>query len=147
MPATDFTYTLETKQTPQQVFQAILNVRKWWAGYYAEEFEGNTVNLNDEFSFRAGEGAHYSKQKIVELIPGQKIVWLIMESKLSFLKKADEWTGTKVVFEIVKNADKTQLTFTHQGLHPEIECYNSCAPAWAQYLQNKLLPLITTAEV
>lgn len=35
MSATDFTYILETKQTPQQVFQAILNVRKWWAGYYA----------------------------------------------------------------------------------------------------------------
>lgn len=146
MPTSDFTYTLSTTQTPQQVFQAILNVRQWWSGYYAEKFEGNTAQLNDEFSFRAGEGMHYSKQKIVELVPNQKVVWLITESKLSFLEKTGEWTGTKVIFEIVKKGDRTELIFTHQGLHPEIECYNSCAPAWTQYLQNKLLPLINIGE-
>ncbi len=147
METTDFTTTLLVNQTPEEVFKAIINVRGWWSGYFSEEITGDTEKLYDEFSFRAGEGVHYSKQQLVEVIPNQKIVWLITESELSFLEKKDEWTGTKVIFEISKIGNKTQLTFTHEGLKPEIECYNSCAPVWAQYVQHKLLPLIESIEV
>lgn len=147
MRQTDFTTTLLVDQTPEEVFKAITNVRAWWSGYYSEELEGNTEKLNDEFSFRAGPDVHYSKQKLVEVVPNKKIVWLVTESKLSFLEKTDEWTGTKVIFEIIKKGEKTQLTFTHQGLTSEVACYDSCAPAWTQYVQNKLLPLIETNNV
>jgi uncharacterized protein YndB with AHSA1/START domain len=146
MAKTDFTYTLITDQTPQKVFQAITNVRGWWVGYYSEKIKGGTEKLNDEFTFRAGDGAHYSKQKLVEVIPNKKVVWLITDSELSFIEKKDEWKGTKVTFEISEKGGKTQLVFTHHGLNPEIECYESCAPAWSQYLQNKLLPLINTGK-
>ena len=139
----NFTTTIIVDQTPEEVFNVIRNVRSWWSGYYSEEIQGDTKKLNDEFSFRAGGGAHYSRQKLIEVIPNKKIVWLITDSKLDFLEKKDEWTGTKVSFDISKTDNKTQLVFTHEGLLPEIECYNSCAPAWSQYLQNKLLPLIT----
>lgn len=142
MTTKDFTINAWVNKTPQEVFKAITNVRAWWTGYYSEQFTGNSANLNDEFSFRAGEGAHYSKQKLTEVIPNQKIVWDVIESELSFLQKTDEWTGTKVIFEISEHDGKTQLTFTHQGLKPEVECYDSCAPTWTQYVQHKLLPLI-----
>ena len=84
MSKKDFTTTLLVSQTPEEVFKAVINVRSWWSGYYSEEFVGATEKLGDEFSFRAGEGAHYSKQKLVEIIPGKKLVWLITESELSF---------------------------------------------------------------
>ncbi len=146
MSKKDFTTTLLVDQSPEEVFKAVINVRSWWSGYYSEHFEGGTEKLNDEFSFHAGEGAHYSKQKLVEVVPNRKIVWLITESKLSFLERMEEWTGTKVIFDISKKGAKTQLTFTHQGLTPEVECYDACAPAWTQYVQNKLLPLISMGK-
>ncbi|MEO7989986.1 MAG: SRPBCC domain-containing protein [Chryseolinea sp.] len=146
MSKKDFTTTLLVDQSPEEVFKAIINVRGWWSGYYSEQFEGGTKKINDEFSFRAGEGAHYSKQKLVEVVPDKKIVWLITESKLSFLEQTDEWTGTKVIFDITKKGTKTHLTFTHQGLTPEVECYDACSPAWRQYVQNKLLSLIRTGK-
>ena len=142
MTTSDFTLTLSTSRTPQEVFQAITNVRSWWSGFHSEEIEGGTEKLNDEFSFSAAGGAHYSKQKLVEVIPGKKVVWLITESDFSYIDKKDEWTGTKVIFEVLGMGNETQLTFTHQGLTPEVECYDSCAPSWTQYLQAKLLPLI-----
>ena len=142
----NFSVTLLVDQTPEEVFNAVTNVRKWWSGYYAEEFVGNTEKLNDEFSFTAAEGAHYSKQKLIEVIPGKKIVWLVTDSELSFVDNKNEWIGTKIIFEISKNGSKTQLTFTHEGLVPEFECYDSCSPAWTQYLQNKLLPLIKSTK-
>lgn len=144
MAIPSFTLTLLTEQSPDAVFQAVTKVRNWWSGYYAEEITGGTEKLNDEFSFRAGDGVHYSKQRLIEVIPGQKIVWLITESKLSFADPVDEWTGTRVIFDISRKGSKTQLTFTHQGLTPAFECYESCAPAWTQYLENKLLPLINS---
>lgn len=142
MATKDFTLSTLTDQSPEKVFEAVNNVRAWWSGYYSEKFEGDTEKLNDEFIFHAGEGAHYSKQKLVEVIPNEKVVWLITESNLSFLEKKDEWTGTKVIFDISKKGDKTQLTFTHEGLTPKVECYDACAPAWTAYLENKLFPLI-----
>lgn len=142
----NYSTTLLVDQTPEEVFNAVRNVRGWWSGYYSEDIKGNTEKLNDEFSFRAGDGVHYSKQKLVEVISNKKVVWLITESALSFLEKKDEWTGTKVIFDISTKDNKTQLVFTHDGLIPDIECYNSCAPAWSQYLQNKLLPLITMGK-
>lgn len=139
-----FTTTLVVDQTPEEVFNAVRDVRGWWSGYYSEEIKGDSKDLNDEFSFRAGDGGHYSKQKLVEVIPNKKVVWMITDSELSFLEKKDEWNGTKVIFDISTKDDKTQLVFTHDGLTPEVECYEACAPAWLQYIQNKLLPLITT---
>jgi hypothetical protein len=143
----NFSVTLLVEQTPEEVFNAVTNVRKWWSGYYSEQIEGNTENLNDEFSFRAGGGAHYSKQKLIEVIPGKKIVWLVTDSELSFVEKKDEWIGTKIIFEISKKGNKTRLVFTHEGLVPEIECYDSCSPAWTMYVQEKLLPLIKQVGV
>ena len=142
----DFTFTLSVHQTPKEVFNAIRNVRGWWSGLYSEEIKGSTDKLNDEFTFSAGGGAHYSKQKLIELVPDKKIVWLVTDSKLTFLKDQIEWTGTKISFEIFKEGAKMQIRFIHLGLVPKIECFNGCSNAWTQYLQQCLLSLITTGK-
>jgi hypothetical protein len=142
MPDKNFSVTLLGDQSPSEVFKTIGNVRAWWSGYYEEEITDKSEKLHDEFIFRAGAGAHYSKQKLVELVPNKKIVWEVIDSELSFLEDKNEWTGTRLIFEIAAKGNKTQLVFTHQGLTPQVECFNACAPAWSQYLQNKLLPLI-----
>ena len=132
----DYTFSLESSDTSKNIFDTLLNVRSWWIGLYSETIKGDTKKLNDEFTFSAGNGVHYSKQKLVELIPDKKIVWLVTDSNLNFLEKPNEWTGTKICFEISKKGNKSQITFTHQGLVPKIECYNSCSSAWTQYLEN-----------
>lgn len=144
MKTKNFTITLQTTQSPQKVFKAIQDVRTWWSGYYSETITGNTKKLNDEFSFQAGDGAHSTKHKLIEVIPDEKIVWLTTFCNLNFIEKKDEWLGTKIIFDITKKGNQTQLTFTHEGLNPQVECYNACAPAWTQYLENKLLPLINS---
>jgi hypothetical protein len=63
---------------------------------------------------------------------------------LYFLENKDEWTGTKISFDISRHDDKTQVLFTHIGLTPGVECYNACLKGWSQYVQHSLLSLITT---
>ncbi|HEX8032723.1 MAG TPA: SRPBCC domain-containing protein [Ktedonobacterales bacterium] len=137
----NFTTTLVVDQTPREVFNAVTNVRGWWS----KDVEGSADKLNDEFIFQVKD-VHYCKIRLVEVIPNKKVVWLVTDSYLNFVKDKGEWTGTKVRFEISQQENKTQLLFTHEGLVPEVECYDACSPAWTSYVQDSLLSLITTGK-
>jgi hypothetical protein len=137
----DFTTTLLVDKTPKEAFDAINNPRVWWS----VEIEGSTNKLNDEFIYHF-EDVHYSKLKVVELIPNKKVVWLVKYNHFNFTKDKSEWTGTKIIFEISKKDNKTQIRFTHMGLVPQYECYNICSNAWTKYIQKSLFSLITTGK-
>jgi hypothetical protein len=127
--------------TPKEVFKSINNVKKWWT----ENLEGNSQQLNDEFTVQFGD-MHYSKQRLIEVVPGEKIVWLVTESNLSWLKDKHEWNNTRISFEITRKDNKTQVRFTHIGLVPEIECYTDCSNAWSGYINDSLFNLITKGK-
>ena len=141
MTTTDFTTTLLVDQSPKQVFEAVINPRGWWS----EEIEGNTEMLNDEFDYHF-EDIHICKMKLTEVIPYQKVVWLVLENYFKFTQDTTEWTGTTISFEITKQDDKTQLVFTHHGLTPEYECYDICNDGWTNYIQHSLASLIKTGK-
>jgi hypothetical protein len=140
----NFTITILVDQTPEEVFNAINNVSAWWTG--EPGVEGSTDRPGDEFTYRYKD-IHYSKQKVTELIPGKKVVWLITDSKLNFIKDKSEWTGTKISFEISKQNNKTQIRFTHVGLVPGIECYGDCSNAWSSYINSSLQNFITKDKI
>jgi hypothetical protein len=101
MSTKDFTTTILVDKTPKEVLDAINNVRGW----RQVEIVGDTNKLNDEFKYQMEE-FHFSRQKLVEVIPNKKVVWLVTESKLNFVKNKSEWTGTKISFEITEKDNK-----------------------------------------
>jgi len=141
MSGQNYTASFTVDESPQAVFAAVNNVRGWWS----EEIEVNAGKLGAVFQADF-EDVHHSTQQVTEFVPGKKVVWHVVESRLNFLKDKSEWTGTDIVFEIARRGDKTELRFTHAGLVPAIECYGACSDAWGFYIKHSLFDLITTGQ-
>jgi hypothetical protein len=141
MKTSNFKTTILVNETPEEVFNAVNNVRGWWS----QEIEGDTNRLNAEFIYHYKD-VHISKMKIIEFIPGKRVVWLVMENYFDFTKDKLEWKGNKIIFEITRNDNKTQLQFTQEGLVPAYECYDVCQDAWSNYVKKSLYSLITTGK-
>src|SRR4051812_15847703 len=110
METKDITTTILVHKSPQEVFNAINTPENWWSG----EFTGSAQKLDDEFTYRYKD-MHYSKQRVVELVPNKKVIWLVTDSQLNFIEDKSKWTGTKISFEISEHNGKTQVIFTHHG--------------------------------
>lgn len=141
MQGQNFTSSFTVDQRPGEVFAAIVDVPRWWTG----DVKGTAGKLGDEFTYRY-EDAHYSKQKVTEFVPDQKIVWQVTDSHLQGPDDPSEWTGTEIVFEISPKGGQTELRFAHRGLVPEFECFETCSNAWGFYVNGSLRRLITTGE-
>lgn len=141
MKASNLSISLAVNVPAQEVFRSINSVSKWWT----ENIEGSSQKLNDEFTVRFDD-VHVSTQKLIEVVPDKKVVWLVTDSKLNFVEDKEEWTDTKISFEIYSKDDKTEIQFTHIGLVPAVDCYQDCSNAWSHYIRGSLLSLITTGK-
>lgn len=61
----------------------------------------------------------------------------------TWLSNKTEWNGTTVQFEITTIGEQTQITITHIGLIPELECFEACQAGWNEHFKGSLLKLIT----
>ena len=137
----EFSVTFLVDKTPQEVFDAINNPRGWWS----QEIVGDTTTLGSVFVYHF-QVVHRATLKITEFVPGKKVVWHVLDSKLSFTKAKNEWNDTNITFEISKKGDKTEVNFSHLGLVPSFECYGNCSSAWDALVAGNLHQLIVTGE-
>lgn len=135
----DFSTSFTVNQPPEVVFNAINNVYGWWGG----EVKGTKDELGGEFTYR-WKDQHFTKQKIIEFIPNKKIVWKVSDCNIPSLQDTEEWNDTQITFEISKSGDQTDVKFTHKGLVPSFECYDSCARDWTKIITVSLKKLIET---
>jgi len=138
----NYTTTIEIAKSPHEVFNAINDVTNWWS----KDFQGSSTKLNDEFIINH-PNAHYSKQKLIELIPDKKLVWLVTDSHLDWIKTdKQEWTNTKMIFELIPDNNKIRLRFTHEGLTPDKECYALIEKGWEIIVGDWLQHFIATGK-
>ena len=140
MRSEGFTTDISVDKSPEECFKAINNVRGWWSG----TVEGDTDKLGAEFTYRYND-VHFSRQKVTEFVPGERVVWRVVDSSLRF-RKENEWTGTDIVFDISRKGGKTQVHFVHIGLVPRFLCYGDCSGAWGVLINENLRNLIITGK-
>lgn len=141
MKAQDYTTSFTVAEDPISVYNAITNFRGWWS----DQIEGPTDELHETFFYHYKD-VHLSKIKLIEMIPGKKLVYLVVDNHFNFIKDQKEWVNTKLVFDISNENGKTKVLFTHQGLVPAYECYEMCEDAWTSYILGSLQSLILTGK-
>jgi hypothetical protein len=131
--STDYTATIEFDRSPDEIFAAIADVGQWWLG----DVTGEADRVGAEFTYRY-QDLHDSRQRVTEFVPGRRVVWDVVDSELSFVSEPDPWTGTRIVFDLEPSGEGTRLTFTHEGLTPEKECYDACSAGWDHFVIGSL---------
>jgi hypothetical protein len=74
---------------PSVVFAKIGRVPEWWG----TDFQDQSRNAGDVFPVRFQSGDIYTI-KIVEVVPGKKVVWQVIDSIRPSLKDQNEWTDS-----------------------------------------------------
>ncbi len=141
MKGQNFTTSFTVDKTPEEVSEAIKNVRGWWS----EEIEGPTIAVGDVFDYHFKD-IHRCTMKMTEAVPRKRVAWLVTDNHFSFTEDKTEWKGTQIVFDIARKGDKTEVCFTHVGLVPEYECYKICSTSWGSYINGSLKSFIATGK-
>lgn len=131
-----FTVTCLVDRTPEEVLAAVLDVGAWWSG----DLTGDTRAAGDEFEYRNGD-VHHSRIRVTEVSP-ERVSWRVLDTRLSFVEDQTEWVGTGIVFDIAPAGRATRLTFTHDGLVPDLECWDACNQGWTSYAVMNLRSLL-----
>ncbi|UCC93435.1 MAG: SRPBCC domain-containing protein, partial [Thermoplasmata archaeon] len=86
----DITKTVEIGTGPGEVFSAVTTqegLRGWWTRQAIAEPRAGHVN---QFPFSSGD---FNAMRVVALEPDHRVEWECVEG-------ADEWVGTRVMFDI-----------------------------------------------
>lgn len=124
-----YTVRITVPATPEEAYRAVLDTRSWWDG----EITGPTDVLGEAFTYRY-EDVHRSTHLVTELVTAERVVWHTTDADLPFADDPREWIGTDVVFEFAQVDGGTELTFTHVGLTPNLDCYADCSRAWGHFV-------------
>ncbi len=128
-PGTDYAATVTLDAPIESVFGAIATVdgiRGWWA----PRTSGNAEHGGElRFEFPAHQVT--KSLRVEQAIRPVLVRWACVKCTLT------EWEGTAIVFELASaGPDRTELTFRHVGLHPSLDCYDSCSVGWDHYLRS-----------
>jgi uncharacterized protein YndB with AHSA1/START domain len=120
---------------PEAVLAALSTtqeVTSWWGPATGSAEAGGVLVV----SFMGG------RQRIVMDVEPQpalenRVAWAVKECPLT-----PDWIGTTIFFDVSDDGDGAMLYFRHQGLTPELECFDMCHEGWTHFLAS----LVSYAE-
>ena len=127
------------------VFEAITSERglkSWWT---ATCEAGTGVGSRATFRF----GKTYNVMRTEKLSPNKEVIWQCLEQhhEAAELKQKDEWAGTHVKFRLEsRSPSATLLHFEHEGLTPELECFQICERGWGHFIKKSLKRYVETGQ-
>ena len=140
MEQKNFNSTISVGCTPALAMEKITEVYNWWT----PNFEGSARNVGDVYTVHFGDT--YVTFKVSELVPDVKAVWDVTDSYLHWLADKAEWTGTQLVWALSPTNEGTQISMTHVGLIPEVECYEQCEKGWSFFIAKSLFKYISEGK-
>lgn len=122
----DYEQTFRFVAPPQQVFTTLTNVTEfaaWWAPAEGSADDGELRVVPD--------GIPAMVFQVRASAPAAEVTWHVAASRLA------EWIGTTVHITARPAADGgSDVTIRHEGLTPQLECYDFSRTSWETYLES-----------
>lgn len=136
MAGQDYTASITANILSLEATNRIGRVADWWTA----KITGPSNKVGDAFNINWGET--WLDISVVELEPGKRVAWLVIDCNLGFIQNKKEWKDTRIVFDITSNGAETKVKMTHFGLVPSVECYGACETGWNFYILESLQNLL-----
>lgn len=123
--------TTPVTQAAAQVFD---DLERWWATRTERFANGFTVRFNKSHASFAvdpgGTAAAFS--------------WTCTDANMIIedVPDAGEWAGTKLLWSVTPDGAGSTVTMTHEGLGPQIQCFDVCTGGWQNYFETSLCGLL-----
>ena len=137
--------TVEVAAPAAKVYEAI-TTEKGLKGWWTTTCEAGT-GVGSRATFRFGPT--HNIMLTDKLAPDREVVWNCLEQhhQAAGLSRKDEWAGTRIKFRLESRSPaSTVLHFEHEGLTPELECYQICEAGWGHFLKRSLKSLVETGK-
>lgn len=141
MSSNDYRLSFTAKTPPEETYKKISEVAEWWG----ENVEGSSAKAEDSFTIRFKNGDWY-KIKVAELVPAKRIVWDVVEAEQTWHDDRDEWKGTKIIWEITRKNNGSEVSLTHEGLVPGLECFENSKMGWDLLMRPSLSKLLNEGK-
>ena len=97
------------------------------AGWWTTDTEGEGDKVGGVLRFRFGPGGF--DMKVLELDPGKRVLWEVVEGP-------EEWVGTRVAWDLTQAGEYTVILFKHEGWKEPVEFMYHCSTKWATFLMS-----------
>lgn len=140
----NYTCEIVVTCTPDEAYKALTTgFNKWWTT------DCNPVaDTGDKITFKFGPS--YWVMRANKLVPGKLVELECIEAHHVHdglpSTILNEWEGTKLIWDILKQEEKTTIVLTHEGLIPSLECYEICEQGWDYFFVSSLKKYLDAGE-
>lgn len=145
MSQQSYEQSISVNATPAEVFEALTKgYDHWWTTTQGQQFN----QVGDAIKFTFPPNISYWTLAAKELVPNERVTLEcvaahhIIEGKPE--ASHEEWLGTTMNWSIEANGKATMVHFTHNGLIPELHCYDVCKAGWDMFFVGSLKDYLNT---
>ncbi|WP_020388427.1 SRPBCC family protein [Kribbella catacumbae] len=131
----DILHRVGVKASVDEVYTALTTI-DGLAGWWTTNTVGEGSEVGGVVQFTFGPGGF--DMKVLELVPGKRVLWEVVEGP-------EEWVGTQVEWELGQVDEWAIILFKHEGWKEPVEFMNHCSTKWAIFLMS-LKSMIETGK-
>ncbi len=144
MNAKNYSKTIRVKANPEDAFRALTTgYDQWWT-----ITDNQFTEIGDRIKFTFPPHVSYWTFEAKRLEPNNTVELECVEAFHIIMDKPDapetEWLGTRARWRIEPCGEETDIHFEHEGLTPDLHCYEVCETGWDMFFVNSLKAYLDT---
>ncbi len=116
---------------------------RWWTAT-DDTFEA----VGDRIRFAFPPNVSYWIFEATRLIPNQQVELTCVDALHKIVDKPHasetEWLGSRLIFSIDSDEEEIRIHLEHEGLMPELDCFEVCEAGWNHFFVDSLKRYLET---